>query len=286
MTSRILAAALSGTILLLSLAAAELIFRSVDGYQIWSFQLRQSTLPMSALSPDPGERFLSTVELADGVKAEWFHDEPRAPNRAVDLQLVKLDRLSEGTAVPSVDLAKAWNLSHLRAEPLCSGSRFDQYPGVILAFENSDSSPYPRYRHLPSRTTVAGLSTNRFGWRGEDIPLHRSPGTVRIAFLGASTTISHHSYPHAYPELVGHWLNLWSKDHAPGVTFEVMNAGRAGITSGDISAIMSQEVSPLRPDIVVYYEGSNQFWLDSIVTPQRTNAATSSKKSPLEALPT
>jgi hypothetical protein len=38
---------------------------------------------------------------------------------------------------------------------------------------------------------------------------------------------------------------------------EVINAARSGIDSASISAIVRQEVAPLEPDLVVYYEGAN-----------------------------
>ena len=41
--------------------------------------------------------------------------------------------------------------------------------------------------------------------------------------------------------------------------FEVLNAARESIVSTDNVAIVKNEVAPLRPDLVVYYEGGNQF---------------------------
>jgi hypothetical protein len=47
----------------------------------------------------------------------------------------------------------------------------------------------------------------------------------------------------------------------------VLNAGREGIQSRDIQAIVRDELLPLDPDLVVYYEGSNQFSRDQLVSP-------------------
>jgi hypothetical protein len=58
--------------------------------------------------------------------------------------------------------------------------------------------------------------------------------------------------------LVVHWLNVWASENHLGVRFDGVNAGREGIGSGGIAAITIQEVLPLEPDVVVYYEGANQ----------------------------
>src|SRR5262249_23035873 len=46
------------------------------------------------------------------------------------------------------------------------------------------------------------------------------------------------------------------------------NAGREGINSNDIAAIVKDELAPLEPDLVVYYEGANQFAAGSMITPE------------------
>jgi hypothetical protein len=68
-----------------------------------------------------------------------------------------------------------------------------------------------------------------------------------------------HSLPYSYPELLQHWLNLWAEESGYKVRFEVINAGREGIGSRDIAAVVRYEVLPLNVDYVLYYEGSNQF---------------------------
>jgi hypothetical protein len=106
----------------------------------------------------------------------------------------------------------------------------------------------------------SGLNTNAFGWRSSDLPLNKPLHTVRIAFVGASTTVSPHAELYSYPELVGLWLEGWAKMRHPGLSIEVINAGREAINSRSIQAIVRQELRPLEPDLVLYYEGANQFW--------------------------
>jgi hypothetical protein len=95
--------------------------------------------------------------------------------------------------------------------------------------------------------------------------LNKLPDTIRIAFVGASTTVDAFGVPFSHPELVGYWLNWWAAAKGWRYRFEVINAGRMGINSNSIAAIVGQELVPVEPDLVVYYEGANQFWPDRMV---------------------
>ena len=48
----------------------------------------------------------------------------------------------------------------------------------------------PKFGFLPDTTTPIGLVTNAYGFRGGPVALARQPKTIRIAFLGASTTVA------------------------------------------------------------------------------------------------
>ncbi len=104
-----------------------------------------------------------------------------------------------------------------------------------------------------------GLVTNEFGLRGPPVALTKPPKTIRIAFLGASTTVGYHQFRFSYPDYVNHWLNRYAQARHYDVRFESLNAGREGINSEDIAAIVQDELLALDPDLAVYYEGSNQF---------------------------
>ena len=116
---------------------------------------------------------------------------------------------------------------------------------------------------MPNATTPAGLVTNEIGWRGPPLK-RRKPDTVRIVFIGASTTAEAHETPWSYPELVGHWLELWAAARGLDLDIQALNAGREGTISTDTAAVVRNEVVPMHPDLVVYYEGANQFDLSSI----------------------
>ena len=96
----------------------------------------------------------------------------------------------------------------------------------------------------------------------------RPANTVRIVFVGSSTVVdAAELFPFShYPTSSAIGSNRWaaSRGLAPSC-FETLNAAREGLRSGDIAAIVRNEVLPLRPDLVLYYEGGNQFDLGSLV---------------------
>ena len=75
---------------------------------------------------------------------------------------------------------------------------FGQYGDLaknLKVFMPKDGKPYPRYRNPANTLTASGLRTNRYGFRGPELSLQKGSNIVRIAFLGASTTIAMHSFP-------------------------------------------------------------------------------------------
>ena len=143
---------------------------------------------------------------------------------------------------------------------------FKVTPPEVTLYPAPWGTVVPRFRYPLNVTLPSGLSTNQFGWRGDQIALKKPKKTIRIATVGASTTVSGHTLPYSYPELLQHWLNLWSKEKGYDVTFEVINAGREGLSSNDIAAVVQYEVMPVDVDYVIYYEGANQFDVQTMVT--------------------
>ncbi|TAJ37511.1 MAG: hypothetical protein EPO67_02735, partial [Reyranella sp.] len=231
-------------------------------------------------APSVATRHLDAIALAPGVQRAWFaEDPPPLPNRKpVPAEWRALDRQIELSGVSGAtrraDAFKAWNSAFV-GDP-CKHWYLKDAPGRLFVYDPPGGTPHPPYRFLPDATTPIGLVTNAYGFRGAPVPVARQPGTIRIAFLGASTTVAPHHFAWSYPEFVGNWLNLWAKARKLDVTFEVLNAGREAIQSPDSAAIMANEVAPLAPDLVVYYEGANQFELGTIVPdlPPRASYAT------------
>ena len=233
---------------------------------------------------------LDEIPRAAGVERAWyFSDPPPLPNRGkVPAEWHELVRRVEASGVTEgtrrADMFKAWNTA-LVGDP-CKHPYLRDAPGHLFVYDPPDGSPHPPYRFLPNATTPIGLVTNDFGFRGPPVPFMRTPKTIRIAFVGASTTVEAHHLAYSYPEFLGHWLNLWAKAKRLDLRFEVLNAGRESINSVDIEAIVKQEVLPLRPDLVVYYEGANQFDLRTVVpsVPKPDPAARPAAAAPAEPL--
>jgi hypothetical protein len=172
------------------------------------------------------------------------------------------------------NVLKVWNKNYVlkcisQKIPLAQLPISNQNDNNIYVFQPTDSNIHPAYRYFPS-SSVEGLSKkkfrfNSFGWSGSDISLIKPANTIRIAFVGGSTTQQMGQCDFAYPDYIEAWLNAWAKYHCPGIHFEVINAARVAQRSSDIVAIYKHELIPAEPDIIVYYEGRNQFDVDDIL---------------------
>ena len=242
-----------------SLTAGEVALRVLDGFVVFSLALRKSEshLRLEAREDSrPDLRHVGAVGLAPGVDPAWYGlDPPAIPRFPVD---AAMQARFERYPTDPFGAFMAWNPEYLERE-LCAGNTIGSL-GILSDFyvyDPVEPGPYPIFRHLPNASPPGWFVTNRFGWRGPDLTLEKPPQTIRIAFVGASTTIG--SAPISHPEFIGHWLNLWLVARKLPYRIEVINAGRTGIQSSSIAAIVRQEVTPVDPDMVVYYEGANQF---------------------------
>lgn len=246
--------------ILLALLTVVLCTAAAEGMVRW----------FDAEAPSDALRHLGEIPLAEGMQRAWFTENPPPlPNRHAakteDFELIRkveASGVTEGTR--RADMFKAWNSAFVGPDP-CRHPYLKDAPGQIYVYDPVDGERWPRFRFLPNKTTPIGLVTNEYGFRGPPVPVARQPRTIRIAFIGASTTVSSHNFPYSYPEHIGYWLNRWAAAKKLDIRFEVLNAGRESIGSNDIAQIMKNEVAPLLPDFVVYYEGANQFYLKSLV---------------------
>jgi hypothetical protein len=205
--------------------------------------------------------YIAKLPAAPGTDRSWFNEDPPAlPNRStVSPQSVERYRDYQRRGLFGAQADYIWNRRFVEANACAPGSRFQNYPDKILVFEPPSGDIHPIFRFPPNTTTTAGLVTNQFGLRGPPLTLAKPPKTVRIAFVGASTTVNSHDSPFSYAERVTYWLSRFAEAHHFDMRFEVLNAGREGINSEDMPAIVRHELLPLDPDLAVYYEGSNQF---------------------------
>lgn len=270
-TARVRKAALYGAagsflvvFVLAAVLTAEMAARLSEGVSLAQLAVpAESGVEVSSAGRRDGTMYAAGLVPAAGVQREWFAaDPPPLAGRAQpDPRLLALkDKIPE-TDMAEFDMYKRWN-NRFVAKERCG--YFRSFPGFAFVFEPPEPVEHPRYRYLRDTVTPLGLVTNQFGWRGPQIQLNKADRVVRLAFVGASTTVSPHSYPFSYPELIKHWLDLWSRSVGLNVRFEVINAAREGIVSTDIAAIVRQELLPVEPDLVVYYEGSNEFDIKGI----------------------
>ena len=259
--------------ILFSVAVAEAAVRILDGYPLFAFPLGA---PKGRESVETS--IVDSIPVQPGVERAWFYaDPPPLPNRkpvAADWQKLfhELEDRQAGSAFRPSDIFKAWNTAFMGPDP-CKQEFLRQAPGQLWVYDPPDGAPRPPYRYIPDATQPIGLVVNQMGWRGAPIQVPRGDKVIRIVFVGSSTTAGPAHLPFSYPEYVGYWLNRWAEARKLPVRFEVLNAGRESIVSTDTAAIVRTEVLPLKPDLVVYYEGGNQFYMRDLLADLKTDVA-------------
>jgi hypothetical protein len=258
--------------LIVGLVLVEVATRIVDDLPATGVVLPER---VAARGNDTTSLYFDGVARAAGTSRElYLSDPPPLPNRTKPpAEWIALRRqignkpvfgaLAPDNPFQPWDMFKAWNSAFV-GDP-CQHPYLRGAPGRLFVYDPPEGYKRPTFRFLPDATTPLGLVTNAFGWRGRPVPFRRAADTVRIVFVGASTTVEHHGYPFSGAEHVDHWLNRWAAGRDLRVRFEVLNAARESMSSQDSAAIIRQEVAPLRPDLVFYYEGGNQLDLSTMV---------------------
>lgn len=265
-------AAIFTATLVVALVAGELIFRRIDGYRILSLQLtRASSTPLQAprastssakwRSTYDAAEYVRAVPHANGVEPLWYQESPppQDPGPADADLLERAAKYTSGGLYANYEWNRRGVFRAVCDDEHRADALFNQFRDVFV-FDAVDGSQLPAFRFLQHARYPTGLKTNNYGFRGRDIALDKPPTVVRVGFVGASTTIGPHAEAYSYPDLVGHWLNVWAQTQRLPITFEVVNAAREGTNSRSFQAIVRQELVPLQVDLVVYYEGANQFW--------------------------
>lgn len=268
-----------------SLVCAEVALRVVDGYRLGSIELQRRPIRPGDVTLSPAVQDYATTYVAAGhgassIDPTWIVSTPEAPPRPD----VPAD--VEARHERSLHLNYVWNdVLFERYMPVPGGPVEDLralLPAEFFLFPAPQGVPHPRYRFPANASLPTGLVTDRFGFRcRHERTFVKPPKTVRIFCVGASTTVSNHRYAFSYPELVEHWFSLWVERQGLDVQIEVWNAGREGIDSRDIAEIVETEILPLDPDLIFYYEGSNQFDPGTII---RWDTAVAARGQPPESL--
>lgn len=102
---------------------------------------------------------------------------------------------------------------------------------------------------LPVPNATQGrIHINSLGFRSPEIPLPKPPGTVRLAFLGSSTTYDPYADDAStWPHLVAQTLQA----AYPTCRVDYINAGVPGFSTPHMLTYYRASVSKLEPDIVV-----------------------------------
>jgi hypothetical protein len=243
------------------------------GLLLWEAGLRLLTgygphdaaQPASARAKPPNvadaARYIRRFAGAGGVDQRWFaEDPPPLPNRTpVSPAITSRYRDFERRGIFGSQAEYVWNSYLVKRDRCNPAGLFRNFPDTLLAFTPQSVSIHPGFRFLADQTLESGLVTNQLGLRGHPISLAKPAKTIRIAFLGASTTVNFHPFAFSYPEHVEAWLNRFAEANHYDVRFEALNGGREGVNSEDIVAILREELLALDPDLAVYYEGANQF---------------------------
>jgi hypothetical protein len=272
---------------LVALVLMEAAVRTIDGDKLFALRLTaaRSATPRMEASDAAVRRYVGGLPVADGVSRDWFARSPDPlPHPPLSSELAAVAEQIRPLTVSS-EMFKRWNTRFIQ-ERVCGGDLFfRQFPGFAFSYDPPEPVAHPPYRYLPGVATPYGLVTNRFGFRGHEIAADKPDHVIRIAFVGASTTVGSHSQAFSYPEFIEPWLNLWTRANAPGVRFEIVNAGREGISSPDIAAIIRQELAPLEPDVILYHEGANQFTFRELIEEAGEPIVVPAALGPRTALP-
>jgi lysophospholipase L1-like esterase len=99
------------------------------------------------------------------------------------------------------------------------------------------------------------VTTNSLGFRGPEIQVPKPAGTIRIAFLGASTTwcAEVSSNDMAWPHIATEGL----RRAFPGTAFDYVNGGVPGYVVSSSLKNLQYRVAPLQPDVIVIYHATN-----------------------------
>ncbi len=99
------------------------------------------------------------------------------------------------------------------------------------------------------------IHINSRGFRGPEIAMPKPASTVRIAFLGASSTYCAEvtSDQKVWPHIVTETLRAkW-----PQASFDYVNGGVPGYPTAASLRNLQLRVAPLQPDVIVIYDGHN-----------------------------
>lgn len=124
-------------------------------------------------------------------------------------------------------------------------------------------------------TDIGGIQIDSRGFRNPELPCPKPEGTIRLAFLGASTTFCAECTPNrtTWPELVCASIAR----RFPAVRFDYINAAVPGYTTEHSLVNFEGRVKPLEPDVTVIYHGTNDLSSDTRLLAQEQGIHTTAE---------
>lgn len=119
--------------------------------------------------------------------------------------------------------------------------------------------PIPNLSILYARTKQIDIDGR--GFRSPELEVPKPAGTVRLAFLGGSTTFcaevssNEHTWPHRVTEMLRRRL--------PKVRFDYLNAGVTGARIQHSILNLRHRIKQLQPDVVIVYHATNDLAMDT-----------------------
>lgn len=127
-----------------------------------------------------------------------------------------------------------------------------------------------RYGLVPGLDYYGWFKINSLGFRGPEVSVDKKPGVLRIVCLGGSTTFDIGSIGTARP-----WPEVMEAELRQRLgtqSIEVLNLGIPGSTSLDSLIDLQIRVLDLKPDLLIVYQGHNDF-VYSLPSPRATRSA-------------
>jgi len=136
-----------------------------------------------------------------------------------------------------------------------------KYGRATSEFYTSSRDPRTGLKVPDPDQHVGPININSLGFRGPDVAEKKPPGTIRVAFLGGSTTFCTEASSDAatWPAVLCAKL---SERFAP-IRFEYVNAALPALRADDSRRNLEHRVAPLDPDVIFVYHATNDISRDT-----------------------
>lgn len=128
--------------------------------------------------------------------------------------------------------------------------------GIATTVERSEqfyTDPATKLRLMHPNQMLGRIRINNLGFRGPDVPVEKPPRTLRIAFLGSSTTYD------AYADEQRNWparvVAMLKNRFGTSCEVDFVNAGMPGFGTRQTRLLYQAKIRPLSSDVVIFMPG-------------------------------